>query len=248
MAIVAAAAVFLAAACGGSGSIEAGDRIFDAPPWRGDERFVYAVFDRQLEDTGDEPRCELLTRPEIRPGETQLEEHCAGEYRDDSIVVVRSSDLAPIRSERRITTEKTVTHTVEYAATVATFRTDDGESSRETTRDLPGATEEHPDPGWYDDKSLFWLARGLPLAEGYEARYVHVINVGAPRVLGVDVNVEGLERVETRAGTFDAWKVRFERDNTVYFLWVATEAPRPVVQARIEGVTYELIEAEAPAR
>jgi hypothetical protein len=235
-----------AGACAGTAEV-AGDRIFEAAPWTGEERFVYRLFDRGLDG---EPACELLTIP--GEAETRLEEHCAnGPFRDDSVVVVGSADLAPVRSERVISDlaeEKRVAHIIEYGDTSASFSTDDGEKSRETTRALPTPTSEHPDPAWYDDKSLFWLARGLPLAPGYRATYVHVINVGAPRVLAVEVRVEGRETIETPVGTFETWKLRFERDNTVYFLWVATEPPRPVVRARIESVTYELVTMETGER
>lgn len=234
----------LAASCSGS-SDSGGDRIFESAPWTGEERFLYRVSDRGVDGEG---RCEMLTFPDVEPGETRLEEHCAAVYNDDSVVAVDADDLDPRQSERDITDtrdQSTVRHSIFYEGTVATFVTDDGEKRRETQRDLPAPTEEHPDPGWYDDKSIFWLVRGLPLAEGYRAQYLHVINVGQPRVLPVEVSVEGRETVETPVGTFETWRVRLERDNTVYLLWVADDAPKPVVKARIETVNYELIEFEA---
>jgi hypothetical protein len=232
-----------AVACSGS-SDGSGDRIFESAPWTGDERFVYRVTDRGVDGEG---RCEMFTFAEAEPGMTRLEEHCVAAYNDDSVVEVDADDLDPRQSVRTIAQpdeDSIVTHSVFYEGTVATFVTDDGEKRRETQRDLPEPTEEHPDPGWYDDKSIFWLVRGLPLAEDYEAQYLHVINVGQPRILPVTVEVEDQETVETAVGTFETWRVKLERDNTVYLLWVAETEPKPVVKARIESVNYEIIELE----
>ena len=234
------------AGCGSSGAPEGGDKIFVAAPWPDSgERAVYRLFDRGVDGEG---LCEARTgTPE--GGVLRLEERCTrDEFADEGFVDVDATTLAPLRSERVISNtkeDKSVTHTVEYDADVARFSTTDGEDLRETTRELPEATEKHPDPGWYDDKSLFWLIRGITLEEGYEATYTYVINAGQPRVLPVDVKVEGKEAVEVPAGSFTAWKVRVERDNTVFFLWVNTEGNREVVRARIESWNYELVEYSA---
>ena len=89
-----------------------------------------------------------------------------------------------------------------------------GRKQREAVRNLPRQSAGSADTGWYDDDALLWLARGIPLATGYEAAYVHVINAGQPRVLTVRVSLAGPERVETPAGTFEAWKVRFDREQS----------------------------------
>ena len=52
--------------------------------------------------------------------------------------------------------------------------------------------------------------------------------------------MEKQEEVKEPAGTFQAWRVRFEREDTVYFVWVDVAAPHRVVQAQIEDVKYEL--------
>ena len=242
-ALLVVGAAVVAAACSGTGDAS-GDRIFETAPWTGEERFVYRVTDRGVDGEG---RCEMLTFPDSAPGETRLEEHCAAAYSDDSVVRVDTDDLDPRESVRTISRPEDgtrVTHSVTYEGTVATFVTDDGEKRRETQRDLPDPTEEHPDPGWYDDKSIFWLVRGLTLSEDYEGTYLHVINVGQPRVLPVDVSVEDRETVETPVGTFETWRVRLERDNTTYLLWVGEDGEKPVVKARIESVNYELVEMD----
>jgi hypothetical protein len=224
-----------------------GDRLFESPPWgETPERYSYRLSDRGWDS---DAACEMRTEP--GPTTTRLEERCSREtFGDETTIVVDSETLEPVSSERVLTDSEEgsrVTHTVLYEPPIARFATTDGDDRAETTRELPEPTDEHPDPGWYDDKSIFWLVRGLPLTEDYSGTYAHVINAGQPRVLPVDVEVEGRETVETEVGTFETWRVRLERDNTVYFLWVGIEEPRPVVKARIESATYELTEMESAA-
>ena len=148
--------------------------------------------------------------------------------------------LSFVNNGKKLGDEEAKTHTVTYDGSVAHFQTDDGKKTRETTRDLPKPATRAPDPGWYDDESLLWLARGLTLKAGYRAGYAHVINAGQPRVLTVEVTVDPPETVKVPAGEFSAWKVRYQREDSIYFVWVDTQSPNRMVKARIEDVTYEL--------
>jgi hypothetical protein len=67
-----------------------------------------------------------------------------------------------------------------------------------------------------------------------------VINANSPRVLNVDVRVEGTERVKTPLGTFETWKLRFQPDNDVFYLWIERDAPHRVIQAKIEDATFQI--------
>jgi hypothetical protein len=234
-------AAALVAACGGVEAAE-GDRLFKAPTWTGAEAYAYRVETRGVDGAGT---CTLRTTPEVEPGRTKLERACAkDEFRDDGTVVVESATLRPIESTRaaeNLAKATRVVHSVAYGDGTARFATNDGNRTRATERDLPRPTDDHPEPGWYDDESLFWLARGLPLADGFEGTYVHVINAGQPRVLPVDVRVEGREQVKVPAGEFSAWKVRFERGKSVYFVWIESAAPARMVQARVEDTVYQLL-------
>lgn len=89
--------------------------------------------------------------------------------------------------------------------------------------------------------TLPMIARALPLARNYATR----LNAFLP-VVGlldrVTVRVVGDERLVTPAGTFDAWVVTLDTGNSLSRLWVAKEAPHPVVKY-IDGrnrATYEL--------
>jgi hypothetical protein len=220
-------------------------KIFVAPPWTGAERYSYEVVVRGVDGAG---RCDLVTTPEVEPGRTLLQRLCAkDQFTDNGSVLVESATLRPIESERVNADEerdRRVTYRIVYGETEATFTADDGSTRRETTRRLPEPDADHPDPGYYDDESLLWLARGIALKDGYDDGYHHVINAGQPRVLPVAVTITSQEDIETPAGKFRTWRVRFQRESTVYFAWVDVNAPHVVVQARIEDATYRLLPAQ----
>jgi hypothetical protein len=217
-------------------------KIFAAPPWTGAERYAYEVVVRGVSGAG---HCDLVTTPEVEPGRTLLQRLCSkDQFTDNGSVIVESATLRPIESERvnaDSERDRRIVYRIVYGETEATFSADDGSTRRETSRRLPAPDNAHPDPGYYDDESLLWLARGLAFRDGFDDGYHHVINAGQPRVLPVAVTITGQEDVETPAGTFRTWRVRFQRESTVYFVWVDVEAPHPVVQARIEDATYRLL-------
>ena len=235
-----AGAALTLAACS-DGDDVATSKIFRAAPWKDGELSVYRVAERGVDGVGT---CTLETKVDFEPAKTRLEHRCDnGPYHDNGNAVVDTKTLVPLSSERIATDDKNqrqTSYTVTYGARTATFTADTGGSTHETTRDLPAPTRVSPDPGWYDDESLLWLARGVPLETGWQGGYSHVINAGQPRVLGVQVRVEQPEPVKVPAGEFSAWKVRFQRSDIVYFVWVDVQAPNRVVKAQIEDVTYEL--------
>lgn len=239
LATVAAAAAIAASACASDTEVVS-SKVFAGAPWQGGEELTYLVTNRGIEGAGT---CRFIT-PAERTGPARFEQHCAkDEFGDERVVIADAATLEPASAERTNTDNKkhtAVTHTITYEGTEATFTTDDGKKSRSTTRPLPVPGGASPNPGWYDDDSLFWLARGLPQREGWKGGYTHVINAGQPRVLAVSVEVQKPEAIRVPAGAFQAWRVRFQRDNTVYVLWVDAEAPHRVVRAQIEDVRYEL--------
>lgn len=92
-----------------------------------------------------------------------------------------------------------------------------------------------------ESATLPMLARALPLARNYTTR----LNAFLP-VVGlrdrVTVRVVGDERLTTPVGAFDTWVVTLDTGNSISRLWVAKEAPYPVVKY-IDGrnrATYEL--------
>lgn len=231
-------------------SEEIGDteRIFSAPVWSGPETMEYQLRERDPIDG----YCTYITEPgEQRTTLSALCRDAAGEgHSDDTAAVVDSATLEPIsseritinrdretRDERRATYEPPTEVVIEL--TSIDLSGEEEPSHFEASRDLPGPTESAPQPGWYDETSLFWLMRGIPLEEGFEGRYANV-NIGIARVVGADVEVEEMEEVTVPAGTFMTWSIRVESSITNRF-WVDVEAPHRVIRARLEDTTFELI-------
>lgn len=248
---VALGAAVLLAACGGD--TPPTSKIFVEPTWNGAETAHYDLLDEGGAAYGE---CTLETEPS---GETltmrRLCGDAAGEgFRDDGMAVVDAETLQPIESERvvvRVDEEIRNTWTGDYRDEVALLsyeqvdlETGEVEESFTTERELPEPTEESPDPGWYDDESLFWLLRGIPLEEGWEGAY-HNVNLGTARIVVAEVLVEGRETVEVPAGEFETWRVRIRTESITQRVWIEVDAPHRMIQANIEDLTYELASFEA---
>lgn len=229
------------AACSDSGDDGPTSKVFRAPPWTGEEHLVYQLSQKGAEDAGT---CELQTLPPAGDGPLTLTRLCSkDEFRDDSTALVDPKTLKPIEATRTRTDsskDRKAVYTNTYKDGEVEFTANiDGNINR-VTRDLPEPTEEAPDPGWYEDDSLLWLVRGIPLEDGWDGSFAYVINGGQPRVLTTELKVESPERVKTPAGEFKAWKVRLSRENVAWTFWVDEQAPHRAVRAVIEDVTYEL--------
>ena len=46
--------------------------------------------------------------------------------------------------------------------------------------------------------------------------------------------------VTVPAGKFTAWRIRYQREESIYYVWVDAAAPQRMVKARVEDVIYEL--------
>ncbi len=253
VAVVALAGAALVAC--GSEPLESHPPIFAEAPWTGPERLHYNLLERDdLEGT-----CVLETAPEIEPGVTEVRRLCQdaeeGRYRDNGRARVDSTTLRPL-SSLRVVLDLVEGSSRQFATTylpaegIVRFESKqfDGDAeepsdSLEAQRDLPEASANLPEPGWYDDEELLWLVRGIPLREGFEGSFTNV-NASTGRVFGADVAVEAREEVEVPAGTFQTWKIRIETSTVTQFIWVDQEAPHRLVRARIERLTYELTAIE----
>ncbi|HQW50534.1 MAG TPA: DUF3108 domain-containing protein, partial [Tepidiformaceae bacterium] len=155
----------------------------------------------------------------------------------------------PIESSRTRSdaeNDKRVVLTSRYDPPLVRFEFDDNGDVRRTERELPEPSERSPEPGYYDDESLLWLVRGIPLEEGYEASYENV-SAATGQTFTVDVRVEGMETVKVPAGDFQAWKVRITAAAATQYAWVEAEGAHRLVKARIAGiedVIYELTSSE----
>lgn len=238
----------LGVACG-SGEDPPTSKIFTTVSWDDSERATYDLLDEGRELYGV---CILETSVE---GETtELSRLCTDSLgegnRDDGMAVVDSETLQPISSQRVLVNTDTGTRTEftgEYlidSVVLSHQRSDlatpeEVEDERSTPRDLPTPDEESPDPGYYDDESLFWLVRGIPLEEGWEGAY-HNVNLGTAGISVAEVLVEEQETIAVPAGEFETWRIRLRTASITQRLWVEVDAPHRLIRADIERARYEL--------
>lgn len=240
IALIASFAAVAMAACAGSNSPTV-SKIFKAPPWEGAEHYSYNLVDQGDKVTGT---CELTTTLDKEPGKTLLEHHCGNTDgdRDDRQVLVEAQTLKPLMGSRTIFTiakDKTTTFSSAYEGGAVKLTADQNGKVTTTHRELPTPTKDSPDPGYYDDESLFWVLRGIPLEKGFEGAYKD-LNASNGQIFTASVTVEKTERVEVPAGTFTAWKVRLETNSITQFFWIDEAAPHAVIQANIETIRYQL--------
>lgn len=215
--------------------------VFVAPAWTTTEHMTYNLVEQGGEVYGT---CELRTNPGSEPGKSQLSFLCAdaGGNRDDRSAITDATTLQPFSATRTITRaedNRRTTFTSTYAENaVEITATVDGKQKR-AQRELPRPTPSSPDPGYYDDESLLWLVRGIPLHDGYRGAYKD-INAGTGQVFSVEVSVGGQESVYVPAGAFSAWRVRIHTSSVTQYFWVEVEAPHRVVRAHVEHLVYEL--------
>lgn len=239
----------LVAACGGGGDEKIISKVFEGPPpWTTDETNVYRL--ARTEDGEEYGECTLETRLNAEDGNTRISRLCTdGENRDDGTVLVEPETLRPLTSNRtqyRADRDATYSFSSVYEPPIVKFESDEDGEIRSTERDLPEPDETSPDPGYYDDESLLWLVRGIPLSEGWEGSFRDV-SAGTGQTFRVDLKVEELEQVEVPLGEFQAWRVRVRTATVTQYAWVEAESPHRLIKARIKGiqdVTYELTSSE----
>lgn len=235
------------AACGSDEEKQI-SKVFEAPAWQGEESFDYRLL--RVED--DEPygECTLEVKPNHDGPNTQLNLLCTdGNNRDDGTALVEPQTLRPISSTRTVThpeDDERLSFTALYEPPIVRFISDESGKTRETTRDLPQPDDLSPDPGYYDDVSLLWLVRGIPLRVDFEGSFEN-ISAGTGQTFRVDLKVEGQETIEVPAGEFLTWKVRLRTASITNLYWIEVADPHRLIKARIKGVqdvNYELVSGD----
>jgi hypothetical protein len=244
-ALVAGLAMLPAVAIACDSSSPTISKIFKAPPWQGAEDYTYNLVDQGQKVTGT---CQLKTTPGASGGETKLEQLCANPAgdRDDREISVDSQTLRPIAGTRTIFAIKKNSQTVTTSAyddKIVHFKITEGSDVHTAQRNLPVPSKDSPDPGYYDDESLFWVVRGVPLEKGFSGAYQD-INASNGQSFVAKVDVQDQETVNVPAGTFNAWKIRLETASITQYFWIDVASPHAVVQADIEDTEYQLVSAK----
>lgn len=223
--------------------------IFMTVPWEGEESYFYNLSQRGVESYGT---CQLITEPGDET--TTLIRLCSDEgseeaepgklNRDDGEAEVDPTTLRPNTAQRTILNEDSgdrTTFVSTYFETEVRFEAQVNDDTNETTRDLPQPSEEEPNPAWYDDETLLWLVRGIPLEEEWTGVY-HNVNASTGRVFKVEMEVEGRETVDVPAGEFEVWSVVVRSGGNSFRVWVEVDEPHRVIRAEVDRSAYELMD------
>lgn len=156
---------------------------------------------------------------------------------DEMVSVVNAADLKPLRFERRANNDGDL-YQVEAQYTggqvLATFTRGSRSQDRETS--LPEQA--------YDNESLIFLWRAMPLEDQFGARIVAIaFDVTGRAILKpvATLRVVQQEQVEVPAGSFNAWRVEALTGGRTVTAWIGVEAPHYLVKYDSgRNVVYEL--------
>jgi hypothetical protein len=91
----------------------------------------------------------------------------------------------------------------------------------------------------FDNESVLFLVRRLPLSAGYKTALPLVSPIGMP--VKLEFAVLGTEDIQVPAGKFHCYKFEFRGIPQTY--WIAMDAPRQVVRFDVGTVSFELASA-----
>lgn len=188
------------------------------PPWQGDEAARYEILDREGNRVG------TATFSVAREGERWAlsEADEAGEIRQSSRVLVDATTLRPLRGHKEIHapgTEATVeyTYSSDEVDIKALVNGEERSAAVKVSRNI------------LDNDQLLMTLRAIPFAEGYEAATLLVVPANALRI-NTTVRVQGREKVEVPAGTFEGWRVELDFGQAKQQVWYAVEPPHQMLQ------------------
>jgi hypothetical protein len=230
----------LAVSCGDDGPEPS--RVFESAPWPAEEQLEYQVRERD-EILG---ACLLSVRTGSSDGRSVLEFRCSNPdetRRDDALVEVDSEILQPFESTVTVSDledgSQTLVSTNYDGLRISRLAESDNDHS-EITLTIPEPPEDGPDPGYYDDTSIFWLIRGASLGEDVEEAFLD-INTRTGRIIIATLRVTGEETIKVPAGSFETWRVELKTASNTNTYWVEKSGARRVIRARAERDLLELV-------
>ena len=146
-----------------------------------------------------------------------------GEALDQSARVrVDATSLKPLGGEKRVKTKDTeATVKTSYHGGKADIEAIVNGANRSATMDVPSDS--------LDNDQLLATLRALKFADGYAGKYVNVVPSSALKI-NATIRVQGKERVDVPAGSFDAWKVELDFGQAKQYAWYQVEAPNQLVK------------------
>lgn len=212
--IVIAILAVVAAACGSS----APALTLGAAPWQDGEKVVYDIVDANGSKIG------TSEYSFARDGDAWLltATNKAGGAEETAKVRLDGSTLRPLSKEKTIKAADTdATLNVTYNAGKMQIKAVVNGKEQSAAVDIPANVLE-------SDQLLMTL-RAIPFAQGYQGSVVTVAADNASKI-NTRVRVVGQEKVQTPAGSVDAWHVEGDFGQTKQSAWYAVAAPYTLIQ------------------
>ncbi len=213
--IVLAILAVVVAACSGPG---APSLTLGAAPWKDGERAVYDIVDKSGTKLGT---CEYSF---AREGDAWVLTTItvAGQVEETARVRLDGASLRPLGKEKTIVRPGTdATLSIAYSAGKAQIKAVVNGKDQAVAVDIPAAVLE-------SDQVLMTL-RAMHFAEGYQGSFATVVSDSAQKV-NTTLRVVGQEKVQTPAGSVDAWRVEADFGQSKQSAWYAVAAPYTLVQ------------------
>jgi len=243
-----AGALALGTACGDD-ALKPGNAIVVDIPWTAPESYAYSLVDDDNKTQGSGTLS--IVDQDGKSAIVQQFSDPDGNS-DRSVLIVDAKTLAPVTGEREIVDAdegRRVVLDTQYA------ELDDGSPGvRIRERNYKPATDTKPDSercnplklpeNAYDNDSSLFLWRTIEFEEGHEVVYqASIANRRLRRT--VTLHVVKQERVETPAGTFDAWHVAIIAEGQSHDAWFATTDDHKLLKYDNDNVTF-LFTGDAP--
>jgi hypothetical protein len=229
----------LAAACSSQPSLKGTEDVpIQSIPWADGEEARYLLSDRDGERVGEA----TLRIEEDGDRYRLIQTYTSPTARDELVSVVDGHSLKPVTFERKASQGGEVRGVSAHftdSQVLATFTR--GDSSQDKDADFP----EHG----YDNESLIFLWRAMPLEDDFNARIVGIaFDLGARSIVNpvASIRVVQQEQVEVPAGTFDVWRVEAVSGGGTVTAWITADAPHYLVKYDSgRNVIYEMEELPA---
>lgn len=148
--------------------------------------------------------------------------------------VVVDSDLRPLKTHKESKAADQVTTVVaEYSGGKAKLEADTPKGRQSLSVNVPKDA--------YDNDSVLYIQRAMPLKEGFEASFSNVI-VGSGTVVRFKTRVVTVEEVTVPAGTSKAYKVEMSVAGAKQYVWYGVDKPFYLVKYDNGNLVLEMAE------